>query len=40
MLHCFNELYYFLLRLINLTESEVEKINKLFDKNDLYVDYI
>lgn len=40
MLYFFHELYFILLRLFNLTEAEVEKINKTFDKNDLYLDYI
>ena len=40
MLYFINELFFYLLRLFNLTEVEVEKINKTFDKNDLYLEYI
>ena len=40
MLYFINELFFYLLRLFNLTEGEVEKINKTFDKNDLYLEYI
>ena len=40
MLYLFHELYIYMLRLFNLTEVEVEKINKTFDKNNLFIDYI
>ena len=40
MFNFFKTIYYYLIDLCNLTEEQIEKINKRLDKNNLYIEYI
>ena len=40
MLYCFYDFYNLVIQMFNLSEDEIQKINKNFDKNNLYIDYI
>ena len=40
MLYCLYNFYYLVIQMFNLSEDEIQKINKNFDKNNLYIDYI
>ena len=40
MLNFFRKFYYFTINLFYLSDEEIQKINKNFDKNNLYIEYI
>ncbi len=40
MLYLFYDLYILIINIYYLDEDDIKKINRNFNKNDLYIDYI